>query len=104
MNITIQEAAQAVGSHHDSSQLITGVEFDSRKITEGNLFVPLAGARDGHEFIEQAIANGAVATFWSWEVEKAPEGIAIISVSDPLKAMQELAQYYLKKLAQTLWL
>ncbi|MBO1298538.1 MULTISPECIES: UDP-N-acetylmuramoyl-tripeptide--D-alanyl-D-alanine ligase [unclassified Enterococcus] len=97
MNITIQEAAQAVGSHHDSSQLITGVEFDSRKITEGNLFVPLAGARDGHEFIEQAIANGAVATFWSWEVEKAPEGIAIISVSDPLKAMQELAQYYLKK-------
>lgn len=97
MNITIQEIAQAVGSHHESTQSITGVEFDSRKIKEGDLFVPLAGTRDGHEFIEQAIANGAVASFWSWAAEKAPEGIEIIPVSDPLKAMQELAQYYLKK-------
>lgn len=97
MNITIQEIAQAVGSHHESTQSITGVEFDSRKIKKGDLFVPLAGARDGHEFIEQAIANGAVASFWSWAAEKAPEGIEIIPVSDPLKAMQELAQYYLKK-------
>jgi len=50
MNITIQEIAQAVGSHHESTQSITGVEFDSRKIKEGDLFVPLAGTRDGHDY------------------------------------------------------
>jgi UDP-N-acetylmuramoyl-L-alanyl-D-glutamate--2,6-diaminopimelate ligase len=39
---------------------ITGVTFDSRQVKKGFLFVPLVGvARDGHEFIQAAIANGA---------------------------------------------
>ena len=49
MNLTIQEIAQAVGSECSALTKITNVEFDSRKITEGSLFVPLAGTRDGHE-------------------------------------------------------
>lgn len=63
MNLTIQEIAQAVGSECSALTKITNVEFDSRKITEGSLFVPLAGTRDGHEFIQQAITNGASASF-----------------------------------------
>ncbi|HGL3202461.1 TPA: UDP-N-acetylmuramoyl-tripeptide--D-alanyl-D-alanine ligase, partial [Enterococcus faecium] len=55
MNLTIQEIAQAVGSECSALTKITNVEFDSRKITEGSLFVPLVGTRDGHEFIQQAI-------------------------------------------------
>ncbi|WP_165004219.1 MULTISPECIES: UDP-N-acetylmuramoyl-tripeptide--D-alanyl-D-alanine ligase [unclassified Enterococcus] len=97
MNLTIQEIALATGTRCTSQTEITNVEFDSRKITKGSLFVPLAGARDGHEFIQQAIDNGAVASFWSWDLEKAPEGIEIISVPDPLKAMQDVAKYYLEK-------
>jgi UDP-N-acetylmuramoyl-L-alanyl-D-glutamate--2,6-diaminopimelate ligase len=39
---------------------ITGVTFDSRRVRKGFIFVPLVGvARDGHDFIQAAIANGA---------------------------------------------
>jgi UDP-N-acetylmuramoyl-L-alanyl-D-glutamate--2,6-diaminopimelate ligase len=41
---------------------ITGVRYDSRRVTPGNLFVAVRGASfDGHSFIEQAIDKGAVA-------------------------------------------
>lgn len=96
MNLTIQEIAQAVGSECSALTKITNVEFDSRKITEGSLFVPLAGTRDGHEFIQQAITNGASASFWSLPVEQAPKNFPVIPVADPLKAMQQLATYYLE--------
>ena len=42
---------------------LTGIEFDSRKIVKGNLFVPLQGENDGHRFIESAMANGCQAAF-----------------------------------------
>ena len=37
----------------------TGVSIDTRSLELGDLFVALAGARDGHEFIDQALAKGA---------------------------------------------
>ena len=74
---------------------VTGVEFDSRKIKPGDLFVPLKGEHDGHTFIDQAIENGAVATFWGLASETAPTAIAAIAVADTLQALQALASYYL---------
>lgn len=75
---------------------INNVEFDSRKIQPGSLFVPLTGGQtDGHDYIEKAIANGAVATFWSKDSSEAPsDRIACIFVDDTLDAMQRLAKYY----------
>lgn len=75
---------------------VTGVEFDSRKVKPGDLFVPLSGgATDGHDYIQQAIKNGAVATLWSKEAQAAPaDQIAIVLVDDTLVAMQALANYY----------
>ena len=97
MKVTSQEIAEALSSHCEKSVEITNVEFDIRKVTEGSLFVPLAGARDGHEFIQQAIENGATATFWSWDMAQAPTEISVIPVEDTLKAMQALSKYYLAK-------
>ena len=38
----------------------TGIEYDSRKIKTGDIFVALEGAiSDGHNYIEQAVKNGA---------------------------------------------
>ena len=79
--------------------IVTSVEFDSRLVTKGSLFVPLAGARDGHEFVQAAIEKGAVATLWSRPVTEAPEGIIVLPVADVKVAFQQLAVYYLEKIA-----
>lgn len=40
---------------------ITSVEYDSRKITDGSLFVAIRGfTSDGHGFIKTALENGAL--------------------------------------------
>ena len=68
-------------------------EFDSRLIGPGDLFVPLKGARDGHDFIETAFENGAVATF----SEKVVEGHPYILVEDVLSAFKHLLQPIFKR-------
>jgi UDP-N-acetylmuramoyl-L-alanyl-D-glutamate--2,6-diaminopimelate ligase len=41
---------------------VSGVEFDSRKVTEGTLFVAVKGYKtDGHDYIDSAIKSGASA-------------------------------------------
>lgn len=46
----------------DASIAITGVEFDSRRVTRGSLFCCLLGdGHDGHDFAAEAIAAGAAA-------------------------------------------
>ena len=53
----------SLDSVDDPDERVTGfVEFDSRKVTSGSLFVALPGVRvDGHDFAEKAIEQGAVA-------------------------------------------
>ncbi|MBP2098728.1 UDP-N-acetylmuramoyl-tripeptide--D-alanyl-D-alanine ligase [Enterococcus rivorum] len=103
MELTFWEIAQAVQATNDWKKWpnfeVVGVEFDSRKMKLGDLFVPLKGESDGHKFINGAIEKGAKATFWSWSEDLAPEGFPIIQVEDTLSAMQELAVYYVLKKA-----
>ncbi len=41
---------------------IEGIEYDSRKVSSGDLFVAIKGAKaDGHDFIKEALASGASA-------------------------------------------
>lgn len=43
-------------------QSITGIQFDSRKVEQGNIFIAQAGtAVDGHTFIQQCVEKGASA-------------------------------------------
>ena len=97
MNVTLHEVARVLAVRNDISQFedvaLTKPEFDSRLIGKGDLFVPLKGARDGHDFIETAFENGAVATL----SEKEVEGHPYLLVDDVLGAFQKLAQYLLEK-------
>ncbi|BAQ24779.1 UDP-N-acetylmuramoyl-tripeptide--D-alanyl-D-alanine ligase [Streptococcus troglodytae] len=99
MKLTLQEIASVVGAQNDVSLFedltINAIEFDSRQIKTGDLFLPLQGARDGHEFIGTAFANGAVATFSEKNITS---NYPYILVVDCLKAFQDLAQYYLEKM------
>lgn len=98
MKLTLHEVAKVVGAKNTVSELddipLRQAEFDSRNIQVGDLFVPLKGARDGHDFIETAFANGAVATLSEREISGHP----YLLVEDCLAAFQLLAQYYLDKL------
>ncbi|HEV2697023.1 MAG TPA: Mur ligase domain-containing protein, partial [Terriglobales bacterium] len=41
---------------------VTGVEYDSRRVKPGDVFVAIRGeASDGNQFIDRAVASGAVA-------------------------------------------
>lgn len=74
--------------------LIEQVAYDSRKVKQGALFICLPGAKvDGHDYISQAVASGAVALLVEKEV-KVSGGIAVIKVSDTRAAMQILAPYF----------
>ncbi len=68
--LTLAQVADIVGgelvditAEQAAATRITGtVEFDSRKVTEGGLFLALPGARsDGHDFATGAVAAGAAA-------------------------------------------
>ncbi|NBY11442.1 MAG: hypothetical protein EBQ75_00100 [Actinobacteria bacterium] len=39
---------------------LDGVSFDSRTLRPGQLFVPIVAERDGHDFIDDAVARGQV--------------------------------------------
>ena len=45
---------------------VTGIAFDSRDVQPGFIFVPLVGIKnDGHQFIPEALKNGAIAVVGS---------------------------------------
>ena len=61
-----------------SDPMITGVTADSRKVTNGHLFVALPGtAADGRAFIPQALAQGAAAVL---APQDTPDGLAPLLV------------------------
>lgn len=99
MDLTVKEIAEVLKISEDSNQRITNIEFDSRKVTNNGLFVPLQGTRDGHQFVEQAKENGAIATLWSEDASSAPEDLFVFEVEDTKKAFQKLASYYREKIA-----
>jgi UDP-N-acetylmuramoyl-tripeptide--D-alanyl-D-alanine ligase len=73
IGLTLATIAKAVGGRTDridGDPLVTGsVEFDSRKIGPGDLFVAVPGERvDGHDFAAAAIERGAVAVLAAHEV------------------------------------
>jgi UDP-N-acetylmuramoyl-L-alanyl-D-glutamate--2,6-diaminopimelate ligase len=51
----------AVGSGGSSDDPVTGVEYDSRKVRPGSVFVAMkGGSTDGNRYVEKAIAAGAL--------------------------------------------
>ena len=98
MKLDLYEIAEVLFAKNDVTQFenvaLRNAEFDSRLIEPGDLFVPLKGARDGHDFIATAFAQGAAATLSERPVAEGP----YILVDDVLTAFQCLAQYYLEKM------
>ncbi len=70
---------------------IKGIAYDSRQVKKGYLFVSIKGMKaDGHEFIPQAVKNGAVAIVCEREVEKIP-GVFYVKTDDGRRSLALLA-------------
>lgn len=71
---------------------VTGIQYDSRRVQRGDLFVALRGADfDGHHYIDQAIANGAAAVLVEQGVET---DLPHIIVPDTRAALAPLAAHF----------
>lgn len=82
------------------AQAITGVAIDSRTIGSGDLFVAIRGDRfDGHDFIEAAMARGALGAMVETRKVDAARAVAqgrsdfaIVNVPDTTRALQDVAR------------
>jgi UDP-N-acetylmuramoyl-L-alanyl-D-glutamate--2,6-diaminopimelate ligase len=55
------EEITAIGSGGDSKDTVTGIEYDSRRVRPGCVFVAMkGGSTDGNRYVEKAIAAGAL--------------------------------------------
>ena len=65
---------------------VSGLVYDSRKVTPGCVFVCLSGANaDGHQYAQAAVENGAAALIVSREVDVT--GVTVIKTDDTRKAL-----------------
>ncbi|MFZ5721125.1 MAG: UDP-N-acetylmuramoyl-tripeptide--D-alanyl-D-alanine ligase [Pseudomonadota bacterium] len=82
---TSEAIARATGGAASGGFAASGVSIDTRTIEPGDLFVALAGVRDGHEFVAQALEKGAAGALVSREVA-GPQ----VRVADTLRALEKL--------------
>jgi UDP-N-acetylmuramoyl-tripeptide--D-alanyl-D-alanine ligase len=104
MKLTVKEISKLFPSFHGHASetvAINEVFTDSRQNTNKGLFIPIVGDRfDGHEFLEDAISQGAIAALWQSDIEVpryVPTDFPLFFVEDTIKALQELSKYYRKK-------
>lgn len=89
--LTLGQAAAWCGGRVDPKYAdieFLGAGNDTRTIKEGELFVALQGARDGHDFIPAAMKKGAAAVLCSRETGDYPA----IVVDDPITALGDIAR------------
>lgn len=90
----IAEAAAAIGGGiRGGDAVFNAVNTDSRSVRRGDLFIALKGERvDGHRFVEQAAAAGAVAAMV--EEEQAATGLPLLIVKNTRRALGQLAAHW----------
>ena len=90
MLLRTSDLASAVGGRLEGPDVtFDGASQDSRAITPGQMFVPIVAERDGHDFIEAALARGATAYLTAGRV---PGGSGIV-VDDTLVALQAAGRH-----------
>ena len=80
---------------------VTGVEYDSRRVRPGTVFVAMKGeTSDGNRFIDQAIAAGAVAIVTDSASEVPRPGVAWAQVPHGRRALARLSANFYKRPAE----
>jgi UDP-N-acetylmuramoyl-L-alanyl-D-glutamate--2,6-diaminopimelate ligase len=83
---------------HSGDPVVSGVEYDSRRVKPGCVFVAMRGeASDGNRFIDAAIAAGAVAIVTDSVAEKQRDGVAWALVPHGRRALARLSANFYKR-------
>ena len=86
------DAQAATGGSVSVPWQCLGISSDSRKISQGDLFIALTGPNfDGHSFVAEALAKGAVAAMVERRPEAVPENAPLLIVDDVMAALNRLA-------------
>ena len=96
---TITEARLVNVDSQIINQKVRGINTDSRHLHQGEVFVALQGDKfDGHNFLEQAISKGAIATITNQNHSlKSRQNIPQLQVRDTLEAYQKIAHWWRKQ-------
>jgi UDP-N-acetylmuramoyl-L-alanyl-D-glutamate--2,6-diaminopimelate ligase len=82
---------------------VNGLEYDSRRLKPGDAFIAMRGeTSDGNNFIDKAIAQGAVAIVSDSATEKPREGVAWAQVPHGRRALARLSANYYRHPAERL--
>ena len=86
------EAIQVTAVEGDVDRAVTGVTHDSRAVRPGVVFVALRGRHtDGHQYVPQAVAAGAVAVVVEDLGVPVPTDVTRVVVADGREALASLA-------------
>jgi UDP-N-acetylmuramoyl-L-alanyl-D-glutamate--2,6-diaminopimelate ligase len=86
------EKCALVKADGKNDPLVTGLEYDSRKIKPGNLFFALPGTRtDGSIFIDEAVSKGASVVVLEKEARSKKDGVNYLLVKDSRFAMSPIS-------------
>ncbi|KIC47017.1 UDP-N-acetylmuramoyl-tripeptide--D-alanyl-D-alanine ligase [Ruegeria sp. ANG-S4] len=89
---TSAEAAAATNGRATKEWQANGVSIDTRTLQPGDLFVALKAARDGHDFVAQALEKGAGAALVSHVPDGVDDTAPLLVVDDVQKALEDLGQ------------
>lgn len=96
----IIQATKAVKLQGPEDVAVGNISTDTRGELSGCLFVPLKGERfDGHNYLQQAVENGAVAVLCDREIAALPKEVAVYRVKQTRRALEDLAAYHRRRFA-----
>lgn len=96
-------AGHSTGSLPRGSAHVHGITTDTRKIGKGDVFLALKGERyDGHDYLRDAVRDGASALIVSQAPRVATLGVPIYEVRDTLVALGALASYWRRAWGKTI--
>ncbi len=102
--LSLKEIQRATGAKFLSGEgaediIVRGISTDSRTTKRGDLFVALKGPiYDGHKFVNEAFAKGAIAALVSRSVRFSHP---LLMVEDTLSALGDIAAWYRQKFSLT---
>jgi len=99
--LTVEDVLTATDGHllkGAAGGIFHGIATDTRKLSRGNLFIPLAGEKyDGHDFLKEAVEAGASGLL----LQRGKEGrlsvvgdTVVILVEDTLRALGDIAHFW----------